>query len=414
MQQDRRALLNRDVSKPAQPVLIRGARQVITFHSSGGPLRGSHARNLHVIPDGSVLIADGLISHIGPTRRLENLNEAQNAVEIDATGRIILPAFIDPRMDIIRHSPETRSSPTTAFVRNLQNGTERALRRAVRHGTIAMDLRARLSGKSTPDYRLIRILSSVADYSGASAICSVELEAEPDRITTSLIRSLREEVLPRLHAKDQLAFGAITIDGGLRDLALVAELADAFRSHGLGLKIAVDGVSHSGHLPAALSLAPICVEGLNNSTPDELDALVRTDVIAVLMPAFSFGDGHLSYPKARRILDGGGAIALASGFQPGLPNVTLSMQTVLALACRDMGMTIEEALTSVTINAACANGLDASAGSLQRGKLADILILDVPDYRELEKQFGANLTYAVVKNGRVIYREADLDWLSAS
>jgi imidazolonepropionase len=122
--------------------------------------------------------------------------------------------------------------------------------------------------------------------------------------------------------------------------------------------------------------------------------------VAVSLPATPFGLNEVDYTPAKQILDAGGLLALATDANPGTAWGE-SMQFVLALACRKLGLTPAQAIAAATINAAAAIGRADEVGSLEVGKQADLLILSVGDYRHLGYRFGTNLVAYVIKQGRV-------------
>jgi imidazolonepropionase len=144
---------------------------------------------------------------------------------------------------------------------------------------------------------------------------------------------------------------------------------------------------------------------------DHLDHLSETDIrwlrgtrtIATLLPGSVLHLGSANYPPARRLVDGGIPVALATNFNPG-SSPTLNMQMILSLACSQMRMTPAEAITAATIHGAYAVGRGDQVGSLEVGKQADLAIMDVDDYREIPYFFGMNHCTTVIKKGRVVYR----------
>ncbi|MCI0394927.1 MAG: amidohydrolase family protein, partial [Chloroflexi bacterium] len=135
--------------------------------------------------------------------------------------------------------------------------------------------------------------------------------------------------------------------------------------------------------------------------PADIAALGRGRTVAVSLPGTPFGLAHRDYTPAGAILNAGGALALATDCNPGTCWCE-SMQMVIALACRYQGLTQAQALAAATLNAAHAIGRGDEIGSLETGKQADLLILDVADYRQLGYRFGANLVHTVVKRGHVL------------
>jgi imidazolonepropionase len=146
----------------------------------------------------------------------------------------------------------------------------------------------------------------------------------------------------------------------------------------------------------------VSAAGAGCETPEaDITALGKGQTVAVGLPGTPFGLGHQDYTPAKKILAAGGALALATDCNPGT-SWCESMQMVIALACRYMGLTQAQALAAATLNAAHAIGRGHEIGSLERGKQADILILDTADYRQLGYRYGSNLVRTVIKKGSVI------------
>nr|NIO71008.1 amidohydrolase family protein [Anaerolineae bacterium] len=151
----------------------------------------------------------------------------------------------------------------------------------------------------------------------------------------------------------------------------------------------------------AVELGAVSADHLVCTTVEEIEALAGSDTIAVSLPGTPFGLGHREYTPARRIIEAGGALALATDLNPGTCYCE-SMQFIIALACRYMRLTPAEAITAATLNAAHAIGLGDKVGSLETGKKADILVLDIPNYRHLGYHFGVNLVERVIKSGQAV------------
>lgn len=176
---------------------------------------------------------------------------------------------------------------------------------------------------------------------------------------------------------------------------------EAAHALGFGLKIHADEFKPLGGTRLAVELGAISADHLVCTPEEEIEMLAESGTIAVALPGTPFGLGHHKYTPARWIIDAGGALALATDLNPGTCWCE-SMQLITALACRFMKMTPAEAVVAVTINAAHAVRLGDQVGSLEVGKKADILILDVPDYRHLAYRFGVNLVDKVIKGGEVV------------
>jgi imidazolonepropionase len=175
---------------------------------------------------------------------------------------------------------------------------------------------------------------------------------------------------------------------------------EAAQALGFGLKIHADEFKPLGGTRLAVELGAISADHLVCTPDDEIELLARSDTIAVALPGTPFGLGHREYTPARRIIDAGGALALATDLNPGTCWCE-SMPLIIALACRFMKMTPAGAVVAATINAAHAIGLGHRVGSLEVGKKADVVVLDAPDYRHLAYRFGVNLVDRVIKSGEL-------------
>jgi imidazolonepropionase len=196
-------------------------------------------------------------------------------------------------------------------------------------------------------------------------------------------------------------FCDVFCDEGAFTLEQSRRVLKAAQALGFGLKIHADEFKPLGGTRLAVEMGAISADHLVCTPDDEIELLAGSDTIAVALPGTPFGLGHHEYTPARRIIDSGGALALATDLNPGTCWCE-SMQLIIALACRFMKMTPAEAVVAATINAAHAVGLGHRVGSLEVGKKADILIMNIPDYRHLSYRFGVNLVDKVIKAGGLV------------
>jgi imidazolonepropionase len=172
--------------------------------------------------------------------------------------------------------------------------------------------------------------------------------------------------------------------------------------HGMRPKIHADEFRSIGAVSLGVELGAISVDHLVTTTPEEIELLGRSHTVAVTLPGTPFGLGHHDYSPARGLISAGAAVALATDANPGTTPCE-SMQMMLALACRYMRLSPTEAIVAATVNAAHAIGLGHRVGSLEPGKQADLLILEVPTDRMLPYRYGTNMVQTVVKKGKVVY-----------
>jgi imidazolonepropionase len=378
----------------ARSVLVRGARQLLTLSGPGGLRRGGDLREIGMIRDGSVLVRDGKIVRVGTTRSVENLAEARDAEEIDATGRVVMPAFVDCRAELLR--PSEPGAPANQSQR-LMTAARKTLEGCIRHGTGTIEVRCGSGEDEASDLRLLRSASRLDTAIGVVRAYGTPAQRDPaaNWVGTSLLPGIERKALAR-YASMFCGNGTSTPDETRR-------YAEFCRRHGLEIKIEVAPGSEA--LKAALECSPATIEAVSMLQDDDAREVANSGAVAVLMPARVLSRTGGSTPPARQLIDAGAAVALASGFRYG-ESGTFNMQMVVTLAVTRLQMTPEEAITAATINAAYASGVGDRTGSLQHAKDADLIVLNVSDYHEMFRQIGANLVETVVKQGRVVYREA--------
>jgi imidazolonepropionase len=403
--------------------LIRGARQLVTLHGPSGPRRGDALRTLGVIEDGSVLVVDGLIASVGPTRRIENLADARTAEEINATGRVVIPGFVDSHTrlisaparltqfrSVIARPGSAAISGLVQYMRNTPAGTlefqaRRYMDAVIRHGTTTFEVKCGCGLNASGEMKILRTVAALAD--GCLRVVPSFLSAwtdgseHPDPST--YIRWASAELIPRLRERRIVRFAAVDCnrDGiGVDDSRLWLEAA---ARAGLPVKVLADQSERTGGAQLAVEARATSAEGLNSIENRDVEALSRSSTMATLLPGI-VQQGHQDrFPPARALVDGGAAVAIASGFDPCCGS-TFNMQAVLSLACTEMQMTAEEAISAATINGAHAAGEASRCGSLEFGKDADLLLLDVSDYREIPLYFGCAMVAVAMRKGRILYR----------
>lgn len=385
---------------------------------------------LSVIRDGAVFIRNGRIAAVGSRGAVRRTPGASRARTIDARGHIVLPGFVDSHTHALFVG--TRVDEYVARIRGatyeeiaragggIQASAAR-LRRAslptlIRHlvklvpklfeyGTTTAEVKSGYGLDVRQELKMLRAIRSARARSGFDFVPTVlchdipaTLKSDRGRYLDQVIRSL----LPTV-AKDGLAeFCDVFCDRGYFTLAETKRVLEAAAGVGLKLKVHADQLTHSGAARMAAALNAMSVDHVDRVTEADITSLEKHGTIATLLPGSTFHLGDQRYAPARRLIDRGVPVALASNFNPG-SSPTLNMQMIMALACSQMRMTPEEAIVAATINGAHAVGRGHCVGSLEVGKQADLLIMDVADYREIPYFFAMNHCRTVVKHGRVVY-----------
>jgi imidazolonepropionase len=418
-------------------VLVRGARQLVTLRGSAGPRRGGALCELGIIQDGAVLIQNGVITTLGPSRRVENLGAARRALEIDASGRVVAPGFVDSHTHLVCGPPRladyemrlagagyleiakagggilssvraVRDTP----IRRLVLQARRMLGGFIRHGTTTLEAKSGYGLDETGErkaLRAVRALSGkpldlVGTYLGAHVV-PPEYRNRPDEY----IEWMCSYLMPKIRRRNLATFVDVYCDQGAYSVEQARRYLEAAQALGFQLKVHAEQLSRRGGAMLAVEFGAASVDHLDHVNDDDIRALAASATIGTLLPGAVFHLGLNRYAPARKMIDAGVAVALATDFNPGT-SPTYSMQMILSLACSQMRMTPAEALSAATINGAYAIRRADRAGSIETGKDGDLVIFNVPDYREIPYHFGVNLVSMTIKRGEVLYREGDVEW----
>ena len=410
-------------------VLVRGARQLLTLRGPGGPRRGSALQQLGIVEDGALLIVDGVIRDIGPTRRVENLELARRAEEIDAHGRVVMPGFVDshthlvsgaPPLDLFERSVGDPAAMVEQDVRHVRETPSKKLRAeaasvlaaCLRHGTTTLEVKSGGALNESGEMKIFRVLSALEDqpvdivptvFSGTTM--PTEFAGSPD----AYVGFLCERLLPIVRRRKFAAFAAAACGHGSLTPPQARRFLETARSLGFSLRLHAGRFPHRDSIALAVEMGAVSVTQAETISPRDLELLAESAAIATLLPGVVFHLGLSQYPPARQLLDRGAAVSLASDFGRGA-TPCYSMQMVLALACRYMGMTAAEAISATTINGAHALLRADRSGSLENGKDADLNVLEVSDYREIAYRFGGNAVSLAMKRGKIVYNSSEERW----
>jgi imidazolonepropionase len=392
-------------------ILIRGARQMLTMRGPRGPRRGLALNELNIISDGALLVRDGVLVEVGPTRRVENLAEARNAVEISAAGRVVMPGFVDSHTHLafpLAGSAQAGNDATRAV--HSSTGQRLGVRvRAyldamARHGTTTVEAKTGCGADESAESKVLRMLSTFKE-DPLELIPSFLLRLAPDREGGCAFQNaasrVLEDLLPKIRKRGLAHFADVVWDGNPKHEQYFHRYLHVARELGFACKIHADQVNPRAAVAMAVEHNVVSIDHLEHATEDDVAMLGPAGVIATLLPC-AFGEER--YAPARALIDSGSPVALATNFNAH-HTPTVSMQTAAAVACLRMGMTAAETLTAATINGAYALGCGDRAGSLEPGKSADLLMLNVSDYRDLPHSLGTNVVHMTMKRGALIYRE---------
>lgn len=391
---------------------------MLTLRGPQAPRCGPDLSQLHIIQDGALLIRDGVIEQVGTTRRVENLAEARRALEINTCGKVVMPAFVDCHTHLAYPPPGVPDEEHAAAARAVMaaSGIRMAsrcrvhLEAMVRHGTTTVEVTTSAEPAPLAECKLLRVLSKLQqeplDIVTSFLFRMTGADGSAEGVNAEYTDFVRRELLPKVKQRKLARYAEVAWDPIASHRPLFRDFLSAARELGFHRRMHADQFQAAAAIAMAKEYKAVSISHLEQATSSEASLMAGSGIIATLLPCASFHTSAGNAP-ARALVDAGVPIALGSDFHP-IYSPTLNMQTVVALACLRMGLTAAEAISAATINAAHVLGCEARAGSLEPGKPADVVILNISDYRDLAHHFGGNLVYATMKRGAVIYREADV------
>jgi imidazolonepropionase len=406
------------------------ASELVTLSGPKRPRVGTELSSLGIIRDGGMLIRDGKIEKVGPSDEIEkNVGDAEI---VDARGRIVMPGFVDAHTHLVfagnriedferRARGETYEQIAKAgggiwsTVEKTRAASELdLLRRAkkyagwfLRCGTTTVEAKSGYGLTVEDELKILRVmrqlkeevrLEIVPTFLGAHAI---PRELSSDEYLDVVIT----EMLPRVTAEKLAEFCDVFCERGYFNIDQSRKILSAARKVGLSLRGHVDQLTNSGAAKLMADMGATTADHLEQTDEQGIAALKKANVQPVLLPGSVYALGSSRYPRAREMIEAGLAIVLATDFNPG-SSPTPSMPMVLSLACTQMKMLPAEAITASTLNAAYSVNRGDKIGSLEPGKLANFVIFDCEDYRELAYWFGMPQTNAVYIHGNCVVNKS--------
>jgi len=416
-----------------EPTLLANIGQLVTLRSGAhGPRRGKDLRELGIIQDGAVVCLGGKIVTVGTTR--DALRDSwvkknrTNLVEIDCAGKVVLPGFVDSHTHPAFISPrlldfEKRTAGSSyeeiaaagGGIRSSVDAVRRAGKRQLADHVLGALKELSASGVTTVEAKSGYGLSVEAELKSLQAIKTASREWPGTVVPTFLgahvvpseytdrpqeyVALVCEQMIPRVAKRKLAKFVDIFCDRGAFSAEDTLTIAKSARENNLQVRAHISQLIRTP-LDRLLGLGPVSVDHLDCVNDADVARLANSETIATLVPGANYFLGLSEYPPARRLIDAGAAVALATDFNPG-SSPTANMPFVLSLACTQMKMTSEEAISAATINGAFALALSKSKGSIEPGKDADLSIFDINDYREIAYWVAANHCSYTIMNGEI-------------
>jgi imidazolonepropionase len=402
-----------------------------------GPRRGKTLSNLGIVKDGALLVRDGRIAAVGTREKVEALPDAGGAEKLDVGGRVLLPGFIDSHTHLIHAASRAeeyglriagasyeeiarKGGGILNSVKKLHAATSDALKQRARaalrefasHGTTTIEAKSGYGLDPASELRILGLhkelskeqpLDIVSTFLGAHVV-PAEYRGKPDG-TDRYIALLIDKLIPEVAIQRLAEFCDVFCDRGAFSRDQAKQILEAGKLHGLAPRVHAEQLTRTGAAQLAVKLGAASCDHLEQVNKADIRELAESHTVATLLPGCDFHLGLKHYAPARSLIDAGAIVALATDYNPGT-SPSLSMPMILSLACSQLRMTPAEAVAAATINAAYSLQREKEIGSLEAGKLADIAVFDVEDYREIPYYFGVNKCSMTFKRGEIVPRGA--------
>ncbi len=419
---------------PAADLLVTDIAQLCTMAppaaEPGRPRRGSLLGEVGAVAGAALAAADGRILAVGPEAEVRASVDATHARIVDAGGCAVIPGFVDPHTHAVfgrtrqdeyerRIRGETYLEIAAAgggihsSVRDLRARSEDELvelavprlAEMLRHGTTTVEIKSGYGLSLDDEVRMLRAAGRAAAIAGIrcvrTCLAAHEMPKEFADRRAAYVQLVTDSILPRVVAEGLAERCDVFCEPTVFTLAETETILARARALGLGLTVHADELASYGGAALAARMGASSADHLIRIDDAGIAALAASDTVATLLPGTVFTLGLDHWPPARRMVEAGCALALATDFNPGSSPI-LSMPLVLAIACTQLRLAPGEALVAATYNAACALGLQDQVGSLTPGRRADFAILDGDDHRLVPYRAGHNPVGRVFVGGMEI------------
>jgi imidazolonepropionase len=424
---------------PSADLLIHPIGELAT-PDCNGPARGSALGKIKRIRDAAIAVKGGKIVACGPASRVLDEVDTHDALVVDGTRKVVTPGLVDPHTHLVFEGNRANeflmrcAGKTYAEIANAGGGIvasmsatrnaslealvasgRRRLRRMLATGTTTCEVKTGYGLDTDSELRMLQAIIVLSQTQQCIDLVPTFMPAHafpPQADRKKYIEDIINVMLPRAvqlvaeasNGRKTTLFNDVFCDQGYFTLEETREILDAGVQLGCVPKVHSDEFVSLGATALAAEMGAASADHLLNVTDDDIARLAKSKTVAVLLPGTSFFLNLKDHAPARKMIDAGVTVALGTDFNPGSCHIS-SLPFIWGLACLHLKMTVEEALSALTLNAAYAVGRGDTIGQIAPGKAADIVLYDVDKLEEIPYNIGWNPVSMVIKNGRVVYQK---------
>ncbi|KPN97718.1 imidazolonepropionase [Lysinibacillus sp. ZYM-1] len=419
-------------------ILIKNANEVITLKSNvQGPRTKEQMREIAIVENGSILIEGDRILAVGAFKQLEvDFPElVKKADTIDASGKVVMPGLVDCHTHLVHGGTREQefnmrlNGSTYMEIMNAGGGIHATTKRTretsfddlyektmqhldvfLKHGVTTVEAKSGYGLDWETEKKQLEVakklqathdIDVISTFMGAHAVPRDYKGREGEFVDVVI-----HDMLPKVVELELAEFNDVFCEKGVFTPEQSQRILEAGKAIGLTPKIHADEIEPYNGAELAAEVGAISAEHLLVASNEGIQKMAEAGTIAVLLPGTAFFL-RAPFARGRLMIDEGVPVAISTDFNPG-SSPTMSLPFIMNLACMHMGMTLEEVLTATTINAAYALNRGEQIGSLEADKKADVIILDVANYKQLQYFYGMNHTNTVIKNGQVVVQNGIL------
>jgi len=409
-------------------LIIENANELLTLQgSSQKPLTGERMKELGIIKRGSIAISKGKIAAVGKTEDITSRFVGKE--KFDASQKVVMPGFVDSHTHLVfagsREDEFEKRIQGASYLQVLREGggilkTVKDTRKATKeelvetclktlkvmleHGTTTVEAKSGYGLTTADEVKCLEVMRRLNEKQPIDIIPTfLGAHATPPEYQSNsqeYVNLITDEMIPAISKHKLAEFCDVFCEKGVFNITQSRDILLNARKHGLKPKLHADELTNIGGAELAAEVKAVSAEHLIFASEQGMKAMAKKGVIGVLLPGAAFSLMTGRYANARRMINLGVPIALGTDCNPSCWTETLQM--VIALACHQMKMTPAEAISAATINAAHAIHRATEVGSLEVGKKADVIVLNIPNHKFLGYRFGVNLVEKAFKEGKLV------------
>ncbi|MDH4036790.1 MAG: imidazolonepropionase [Candidatus Krumholzibacteria bacterium] len=407
-------------ARPAADLILTDASQLLTLaHPAGGPRVGPALGELAIVSDGALAACGGRIVASGSRDAvLGAVDPRPDCRQISAGGRVVMPGFVDChthtvfaryRLDeyawrvagtpyeeiaargggIAKSVEHIRATPEP----ELERISRERLAGCIAYGTTTIEIKSGYGLDFDNEMKQLRVIRKLAESFPITVVATFlgahAIPREHARSRAAYVAAVVDEMIPAVAAANLAEFNDVFCETGVFTLEETERILRSGQRAGLKARLHADELTDMGAAELAAAIGAVSADHLKKISERGISRMVSAGVFGVLLPGTSFGLPSLSFAPARRMVEAGMRLAIASDFNPG-SSTSESMPMMTSIACSHMRLSPAEAISMSTYNPAFVLGREGQVGSLEAGKRADFLLLNCTDYREVPNHFGVN------------------------